>query len=173
MMNAKADVKGQIDRTKRRPVGMVSLPVLSQAASAQEPAAFEHPQSFALAAPVARGELRLGHSSVNITPPKGIPLAGYYEERGSHGTADELFAKAAVMNDGWTKVAFVVCGLLGIPHTTTEPEGQPAGAPSLQLRPRPDPSFERLPGGPTSSSQERKPNAGSVKCRQSWNLRWG
>jgi len=63
-------------------------------------------------------ELRVGTAAVNISPPNGTPLAGYYHERGSQGVLDDLFAKAAVLDDGQTKVAFVVCDLLGLPRHT-------------------------------------------------------
>jgi hypothetical protein len=66
-------------------------------------------------------DLRVGAAAVNINPPLGIGLAGYYSERGAEGVADDLFAKAAVFEDGRTKVALVVCDLISMPrHTTTE-----------------------------------------------------
>jgi len=61
-------------------------------------------------------ELRVGTAMVNIDPPMAIPLAGYYSERGSQGVADDLFAKAAVLDDGQTRVALVVCDLIGVPR---------------------------------------------------------
>lgn len=80
------------------------------------------PMRFAVAAlltlcPVALvADLRVGTAAVNINPPDGIPLAGYYHERGSQGVIDDLFAKAAVLDDGRTKVAFVVCDLISLPR---------------------------------------------------------
>ena len=66
-------------------------------------------------------DLRVGTAAVNINPPNGIPLAGYYSERGCQGVVDDLFAKAAVLDDGRTKVAFVVCDLISLPrHTVVE-----------------------------------------------------
>ena len=66
-------------------------------------------------------ELRAGAAAVNINPPDGIPLAGYYHERGSQGVIDDIFAKAAVLDDGKTRVAFVVCDLITLPrHTILE-----------------------------------------------------
>lgn len=58
--------------------------------------------------------LRAGAAAVKITPPLGIPLAGYYSARGAEGVADDLFAKALVLDDGKTKVALVVCDLIGV-----------------------------------------------------------
>jgi hypothetical protein len=69
----------------------------------------------------ARGsaaELRAGAAASLITPPDGTPLAGYYGERGSEGVLDDLFAKAAVLDDGTTKVALVVCDLISLPLPT-------------------------------------------------------
>ncbi|MCX8091002.1 MAG: neutral/alkaline non-lysosomal ceramidase N-terminal domain-containing protein [Verrucomicrobiae bacterium] len=63
------------------------------------------------------GELRLGTAAVNITPPLGTPLAGYYHERPCDGVLDELFAKAAVFDDGNTKAALVVCDLVTLPRS--------------------------------------------------------
>lgn len=73
-----------------------------------------------LSVPV-RGEFRAGAAAVNINPPAGIPLAGYYSERGSQGTIDDLFAKALVFDDGARKIALVVCDLISLPrHTVVE-----------------------------------------------------
>ena len=38
------------------------------------------------------GELKAGYVAVNITPPAGIPMAGYYYIRKAEGTHDELLA---------------------------------------------------------------------------------
>ena len=65
-----------------------------------------------LSAAVA-GEFRVGTGAVTINPPLGTPLAGYYSERGCQGVLDDLQAKAAVLDDGQSKVAFVVCDLIG------------------------------------------------------------
>ncbi|HOX02072.1 MAG TPA: hypothetical protein P5555_08960 [Candidatus Paceibacterota bacterium] len=59
-----------------------------------------------------------GAASVNITPPLGIPLAGYYHARGADGVADELQAKALVFRDGQTQAAFVACDLISLPRDT-------------------------------------------------------
>ncbi len=62
------------------------------------------------------GELRLGAAAVKITPPTGTPMAGYYSRRDSEGVLDDLYAKAAVLDDGKTKAAMVVCDLIGLPR---------------------------------------------------------
>jgi neutral ceramidase len=66
-------------------------------------------------------ELRVGAAAVAINPPTGIPLAGYYFERGSDGVLDDIYSKATVLDDGQTKVALVVCDLISLPrHTVVE-----------------------------------------------------
>jgi neutral ceramidase len=66
----------------------------------------------------ARAELRAGVAAVKITPPNGTPMAGYYYARGSEDVLDDLYAKAAVLDDGSTKVALVVCDLITLPRKT-------------------------------------------------------
>jgi len=63
-------------------------------------------------------ELRVGAAAVKITPPAGTPMAGYYFERGSQDVIDDLYAKAAVLDDGSTKVALIVCDLISLPRKT-------------------------------------------------------
>jgi neutral ceramidase len=66
-------------------------------------------------AQIAQGEsLRVGVAEVDITPPAGFPMAGYYHERLAEGQIDPLRAKAIVMDDGQTQAALVVCDLIGI-----------------------------------------------------------
>jgi len=66
----------------------------------------------------ARAELRVGAAAVKITPPAGTPMAGYYFERGSQDVIDDLYAKAAVLDDGSTKVALIVCDIITLPRKT-------------------------------------------------------
>ena len=58
--------------------------------------------------------LRVGFAEVDITPPVGFPIAGYYHERLADGAIDPLKAKAIVFRDGATAAALVVCDLIGI-----------------------------------------------------------
>lgn len=64
----------------------------------------------------ARAELRVGVAAVKISPPAGTPMAGYYYARGSENVIDDLYAKAAVLDDGGTKVALIVCDLVTLPR---------------------------------------------------------
>ncbi len=73
------------------------------------------------AAPALADGLRVGTAAVNINPPVGIPLAGYYSPRGSEGVLEDLVAKVAVLDDGQTRAAMVVCDLITVPrHTVVE-----------------------------------------------------
>ncbi len=69
-------------------------------------------------APALADGLRVGTAAVKITPPVGIPLAGYYSSRGSEGALEDLYAKVAVLDDGKTQVALVVCDLITVPRAT-------------------------------------------------------
>jgi hypothetical protein len=66
----------------------------------------------------AKAELRVGVAAVKITPPAGTPMAGYYYARGSEDVIDDLYTKAAVLDDGSTKAALVVCDLITLPRKT-------------------------------------------------------
>ncbi|MCR4411853.1 MAG: hypothetical protein NUV77_05435 [Thermoguttaceae bacterium] len=66
---------------------------------------------------VSAGELRAGAAAVNITPPLGIGMAGYYHARGAQGTHDDLFAKAIVLEHEGRRAALVVLDLIA----TTRP----------------------------------------------------
>ncbi len=71
--------------------------------------------------PALADSLRVGTAAVQINPPVGIPLAGYYSPRGSEGVLEDLYAKVAVLDDGQTQAAMVVCDLITVPrHTVVE-----------------------------------------------------
>ena len=58
--------------------------------------------------------LRVGVAEVDITPPLGYLMAGYYHERKATGTRDALKAKAIVFRGPKEQAALVVCDLTGI-----------------------------------------------------------
>jgi len=66
------------------------------------------------------GELRVGVAKVAITPPTGIPMAGYYSERGAQGVHDELNAKAIVLEMGGKRAGLVVLDLITTPRQLVE-----------------------------------------------------
>lgn len=59
--------------------------------------------------------LKIGAAAVKITPPVGIPMAGYYYDRGATGIHDDLYAKAIVIEKDGSKIAIVSCDLIGVP----------------------------------------------------------
>jgi neutral ceramidase len=61
---------------------------------------------------MSAAELRVGVAAVNITPPNGTPMAGYYSERGAEGTLDELYSKAIVFEQEGVKAALVALDLI-------------------------------------------------------------
>ena len=73
-----------------------------------------------IAAPAWSGELRVGAAAVVITPPAGIPMAGYYSERGAQGVHDDLHAKAIVIEAGGRAAALVVLDLITTPRELVE-----------------------------------------------------
>ena len=65
--------------------------------------------------------MKVGVSSVNITPPIGVPMAGYSARMGSAKEIhDDLYAKAIVFNDKDTKAALVRCDLIGLERDFVE-----------------------------------------------------
>lgn len=69
---------------------------------------------------VRGAELRAGAAALDITPPIGTPMAGYYSERGAEGVHDPLWAKALVLESDGVKVALVSLDLLGTLRETVE-----------------------------------------------------
>jgi neutral ceramidase len=65
-------------------------------------------------------ELRMGVAAVDITPPLGIPLAGYYHARGADGVLDPLFSKALVMEVNGTRAAWVALDLISVTRAVTD-----------------------------------------------------
>ena len=58
-------------------------------------------------------KLRAGAATSNITPPLGIPIVGGFRPFPATHVHDELHARCMVLESGETRVAFVVCDLLG------------------------------------------------------------
>ncbi len=59
-------------------------------------------------------ELQAGAAEVVITPPLGISMAGYYNDRKADDVHDDLFAHALVLEAGGARAALVVCDLIGL-----------------------------------------------------------
>jgi neutral ceramidase len=59
-------------------------------------------------------ELTAGTAVVDITPPVGYRMSGYFHERLSTGTANPLHAKALVLRQGDVRAAMVFCDIIGL-----------------------------------------------------------
>jgi hypothetical protein len=70
--------------------------------------------------PASSADLRAGRAGVKITPPLGMPMAGYYYVRLNEGTHDDLFAKALVIEKDGAKAAMVALDLVGVPRPIVE-----------------------------------------------------
>lgn len=60
------------------------------------------------------GGFRAGFARVDITPPLGTPLAGYFEHREARGVLDSLEANALAVSDGTKTAVLIAADLLGI-----------------------------------------------------------
>ncbi|MBX9582272.1 MAG: hypothetical protein K2X87_18365 [Gemmataceae bacterium] len=69
--------------------------------------------ALALTPSARAADLTAGAAAVDITPPPGCPMAGYYSARGAEGTHDPLYAKALVLGKDGTRVALVALDLIG------------------------------------------------------------
>jgi sugar phosphate isomerase/epimerase len=58
--------------------------------------------------------MEAGVGVVDITPPMGYRMSGYFHERLSEGVSNHLHAKALVMRQGPTKAAMVFCDIIGM-----------------------------------------------------------
>ena len=67
----------------------------------------------------AGAALRVGSAEIDITPPVGYRMAGYFVERRSTGIHDPLHAKAIVIQQGPRQVALVACDLIGFSLSVT------------------------------------------------------
>lgn len=65
-------------------------------------------------------DVRAGVASVDITPPLGIPMAGYYHARGADGVLDLLYSKAMVIESSGERVALVTLDLISITRDITD-----------------------------------------------------
>ena len=59
-------------------------------------------------------EFRAGAATSNITPPLGLPIIGGFSPAPSTHVHDDLHARCLALDDGTTKLALVVCDLLGV-----------------------------------------------------------
>ncbi len=57
---------------------------------------------------------RAGAAKANITPPLGTSLAGYMRDRQAQNVHDELYARSLALDNGNTKLIFVICDLIAL-----------------------------------------------------------
>jgi neutral ceramidase len=62
-------------------------------------------------------QFQVGLAEIDITPPVGYRMDGYFYERLNTGQRDPLKAKAVVVQQGATRAALVVSDLLGMPQS--------------------------------------------------------
>lgn len=74
----------------------------------------------------AESSISAGVAVVDITPPIGYRMEGYFSERLSTGTHDPLQAKAIVLQEGDERAALVVCDLCAINAAVTGPAREQA-----------------------------------------------
>lgn len=63
----------------------------------------------------AQGSLKAGASSVDITPPLGLKIVGNFNTPEATHIHDQLAAKSLVLDDGTTRLAFVIVDNVGVP----------------------------------------------------------
>mgnify|MGYP002623798267 FL=1 len=73
-------------------------------------------------------EIHAGIAEVDITPPDGYRMSGYFRERLSTGTHDPLLAKAIYLHQGETEAALVFCDLIGVPLAVSQGARKQASA---------------------------------------------
>lgn len=83
------------------------------------------------------GELRAGVAQVDITPPTGVGMAGYYSERLAEGTLDPLGAQAMVLEKDGVRAAVVTLDLIsttrGMVEATREAVEASAAVPGANV----------------------------------------
>lgn len=80
---------------------------------------FAIPPADPIAAAADAESLSVGVAVVDVTPPIGYRMSGYFYERLSTGTANPLQARAIVFKQGGEQFAWVFCDLLGVPASLT------------------------------------------------------
>src|SRR5580765_129217 len=63
--------------------------------------------------------LAVGAAEIDITPPVGHRMAGYFDERLATGVHDPLKAKAIILQQEQEQIALVFCDLVGVSLTVT------------------------------------------------------
>lgn len=72
------------------------------------------------AEPPQPAQFMVGRAQVDITPPVGAGLAGYFHERISESVRDKLYARAVVIKSGRAGIAIVSCDLICVTEELVE-----------------------------------------------------
>src|SRR5437899_11172415 len=73
-----------------------------------------------VASPLSAQTFRAGAATSNIPPPLGSPIVGGFVPFPATHVHDELHARCLVLDDGKTKLVFVVCDLLGLDRLVSD-----------------------------------------------------
>jgi len=80
-------------------------------------------------------QFQVGIAKVDITPPLGYRMSGYFRERRSTGVKDKLYAKAIVFKQGARSAAIIACDVIGVPLSVSRPARQRA-AQAIGVKPQ-------------------------------------
>lgn len=64
--------------------------------------------------------LKIGFARLDMTPPLGVPMAGYFFERLAEGVLDPLYLNAVAFSDGENAAVVMTCDLEGIASVTMD-----------------------------------------------------
>ena len=64
--------------------------------------------------------MRAGAATSKITPPLGVSMCGYFNDRRAQAIHDDLHARCLVLEDGRVRLAIVVCDSCMIPRAVTD-----------------------------------------------------
>ena len=64
--------------------------------------------------------LKIGFARLDMTPPLGVPMAGYFFERLAEGVLDPLYLNAVAFSDGENTAVVMTCDLEGIASVTMD-----------------------------------------------------
>jgi neutral ceramidase len=70
---------------------------------------------------MSSGNLQVGFSVIDITPPTGLYMCGGLEPRTNQGTLDPLQVRTMVVESQGRKIAVVGADLIGLPRSMTDP----------------------------------------------------
>ena len=100
-----------------------------------------------------------GAATSNITPPLGLNIVGGFSPAPSTHVHDELHARCLVLDDGQTRLALVVCDLLGI-HRLVSDEARKLIEERTKI-----PREQRADLGHAHALGLERPWAGSLRAR--------